>query len=41
MLLAFNDAKDDRSLSATELQEITGLDDSELKKALISLSIAQ
>jgi hypothetical protein len=35
--LAFNDGE----LSVTQLQTITGLDDSELKKALISLSMPQ
>ena len=37
MLLAFNDGE----ISVTKLQEITGLEDNELKKALISLSIPQ
>ena len=37
VLLAFNDGE----ISVSSLQEITGLEDNELKKALISLSIPQ
>ena len=42
VLLAFNDLTgDQKSLSYEELLEVTGLSDSELKKAIITLSISQ